>query len=335
MSSRHAVELPVLDAGAPDFPDSLRAACHGPGFFSLTGHGVPESLCAEMIDEARAFFARSEREKLEIENIHSPQFRGYTRLGHERTNGRPDWREQLDFGPESDPRVLEAGEPAYLRLIGPNQWPSGMPQLRDVVVRFMEAMEALAVRVIRAMAVSLDRPADHFDATFARDPWAHLKVIRYPGGEAHEPDQGVGAHKDYGYLAMLVQDETGGLQVASRDGGFFDTPAIPGTFVCNIGEMFEVATGGYYRATVHRVVRPPAGSDRISVPYFHAPRLDARLETIELPEPLRREAHLVPDPTNEIYAKYGNNALKGWLRSHPEVARRYWSDVLAATSAGG
>jgi len=35
-----------------------------------------------------------------------------------------------------------------------------------------------------------------------------------------------------------------------------------------------------------------------------------------------------PDPTNPIYAEYGRNSLRGWVRSHPEVARRHWSDLV-------
>jgi isopenicillin N synthase-like dioxygenase len=39
-------------------------------------------------------------ERLAIENVNSPQFRGYTRVGTEHTGGAPDWREQIDIGPE-------------------------------------------------------------------------------------------------------------------------------------------------------------------------------------------------------------------------------------------
>lgn len=35
------------------------------------------------------------------------------------------------------------------------------------------------------------------------------------------------------------------------------------------------------------------------------------------------------DPGNPLHARYGENALVGWLRSHPRVAQEHWSDVLA------
>jgi hypothetical protein len=35
------------------------------------------------------------------------------------------------------------------------------------------------------------------------------------------------------------------------------------------------------------------------------------------------------DSDNPLLAAYDEKALIGWLRSHPDVARRWWSDVLA------
>jgi isopenicillin N synthase-like dioxygenase len=337
--------LPLLDiaafragdrSGAAATVTALRAACHGPGFFLVTGHGIAAAQCAAVLDASREFFALPDDDKLAIENVRSPQFRGYTRIGAEQTNGRPDWREQLDLGAERETREPGPGEPPYWRLQGPNQWPPAFPRLREVLLPFIGALQSLALDLMRAFALSLGQPEGHFDPTFGVEPTSHLKVIRYPGREADRDgaSQGVGAHKDYGYLAILLQDDTGGLQVAAPRGsgaaGFLDAAPVEGALVCNTGEMFEVATRGYYRATVHRVVSPPPGRERISVPYFFAPRLDARLEPVTLPAELAADApvSLPSDPGNPIFAEYGTNALKGWLRSHPEVARRHWSDLV-------
>ncbi|MEU7811252.1 2OG-Fe(II) oxygenase family protein [Pseudonocardia sp. NPDC049154] len=145
-----------------------------------------------------------------------------------------------------------------------------------------------------------------------------------------DSDQGVGVHKDYGYLALLQQDEVGGLQVEGPDGRWIDATPIPGTFVVNIGEMLEIATQGYLTATRHRVVSPPVGVDRFSVPFFLGPRLDAVVEPLELPAELAAQVRGVSeDPDNPLHAQFGENAVVGWLRSHPRVAEKYWSDVRA------
>ncbi len=90
---------------------------------------------------------------------------------------------------------------------------------------------------------------------------------RYPGRDSAGDDQGVGAHKDGGFLTLLLQDENRGLQVETDD-GWVDVTPKRGTLVVNIGELLELASNGYLRATVHRVVTPPAGTERLSVPFF-------------------------------------------------------------------
>ena len=127
--------LPVLDISrfhaGPDertaFVAELRAVLHDHGFFYLTGHNVPEPLIAALKALSRAFFALPETEKLAIEMVKSPHFRGYNRAGLERTRGEQDWREQIDFNTEGTPRP--GGTDPWSRLHGPNQWPDGLPDL--------------------------------------------------------------------------------------------------------------------------------------------------------------------------------------------------------------
>jgi hypothetical protein len=48
-----------------------------------------------------------------------------------------------------------------------------------------------------------------------------------------------------------------------------------GTLVVNIGEILELVSDGYFRATLHRVITPPARRERISAAFFLGARLDA------------------------------------------------------------
>ncbi|MGW4245029.1 isopenicillin N synthase family dioxygenase [Nocardia sp. NPDC004722] len=312
------------------FLDELRYAAHEVGFFYVVGHGVPEELTSGIFEVARQFFALPRQQRLEIENIHSPQFRGYTSTGHEYTAGAPDRREQIDIGPEREALPATAGDPAWQRLIGPNQWPSQLPQLRSVTLAWQAEALRVSREVLRALAVALGQDEGYFDAWFDAEASTHVKIIHYPGRDSDGSDQGVGAHKDYGYLALLQQDEVGGLQVQGPD-GWIDVEPLAGSFVFNIGEMLEIATQGYLIATKHRVVSPPAGVDRYSVPFFLGPRLDAVVEPLVLPAELAGQARGVStDADNPLLAQFGENAVIGWLRSHPKVAEKWWSDVLEA-----
>jgi isopenicillin N synthase-like dioxygenase len=328
--------LPVIDIsrfrgpGREAFLADLRHAAHEVGFFYVTGHGVSAQLRGRALSTAREFFALPEADRLEIENVNSPQFRGYTRTGTERTGGSPDWREQVDIGPERAALDPGPGEPAFLRLIGPNQWPAALPELKPVVLAWQAEALRVSREVLRALAAALGQDEGYFDGWFDDEAAVHVKVVHYPGRPAPQADQGVGAHKDYGYLALLQQDEVGGLQVRGSDGEWIDVTPLPDAFVFNIGEMLEIATQGYLKATDHRVVSPAADVDRYSIPFFLGPRLDAVVEPLTLPPDLAARVRGVSeDPDNPLLAAFGENALVGWLRSHPRVAERWWADVLA------
>lgn len=324
------LDLSRLDAGpeaAAQFRADLRAATHDVGFFYLTGTGVPPELEQALHRVSREFFALPEADKLAIENVKSPHFRGYTRVGGERTQGRVDWREQIDIGPER-PAVDDATAPAHARLIGPNLWPDAQPELREVVSQWHDHLSGVARKLLRAWALSLGAEESYFDEHFG-EPSTLIKIVRYPGKDDPTPQQGVGAHKDSGVLTLLwVEPGKGGLQV-ERDGVWVDAPSVPGAFVVNIGELLEYATQGYLIATNHRVVSPTYPDDRISVPFFFNPALDARLPIIELPPELAAEARgVTQDPSNPIHALYGENALKSRLRAHPDVAAIHHADLL-------
>ena len=329
------LNLPILDLSRLDadaetaaaFRDDLRAATHDVGFFYLTGTGVTPELEKRLHQAAKDFFALPEEDKLAIENVKSPHFRGYTRIGGERTQGAVDWREQIDIGPE---REAVDGGPGYNRLIGPNLWPDAQPELRDVVAEWHEHLSGVARKLLRAWALALGAEETYFEQNFG-DPSTLIKIVRYPGTHEPEPQQGVGAHKDSGVLTLLwVEPGKGGLQV-ERDGAWVDAPPVDGAFVVNIGELLEYATDGYLKATNHRVVSPQAPDERISIPFFFNPALDARLPLIDLPAELAAQARgVTKDPSNPIHALYGENALKSRLRAHPDVAAIHHADLVAA-----
>jgi len=331
--------VPVLDIGpflddedshgAGAFIDDLRAVCHDHGFFSLVGHSVSAGTNERLQRLARRFFALPQADRLEIANVRSPQFRGYTPVGHEHTRGRPDRRDQLDIGHELPPPRLGPDDPAWLRLRGPNLWPGALPELRPAVETWSAAIEQLGRALCRALAVALGQRADRFDAYVAPRPEVLVKIIRYPGGDASD-GQGVGEHRDTGLVTFVLQDDAGGLQVQLED-GWVDVPAVPGAFVVNLGEMMQLLTSGYFAATVHRVVSPPPGRERIAIAYFFKPKLEATLEPLVLPDAYAAQAPgwESSDPGNPILANYGENSLKVRLRAHPDVARRHHRDLLA------
>lgn len=90
----------------------------------------------------------------------------------------------------------------------------------------------------------------------------------------------------------------------------------------------------YTRVNVHRVMTPPAGTDRLSVAFFSA-RLDTTVPVLELPPDLARLTRgATADPRNPLVRDTGKNHLKSRLRSHPDVAQRHHADLLATEEYG-
>ncbi|MER8445523.1 isopenicillin N synthase family oxygenase [Mesorhizobium sp. M1066] len=331
------LDLSRLEQGASEYRTfllDLRTAARDVGFFYLSGHGISASEIDDVLDASRRFFALPEADKLAIEMVKSQQFRGYTRAGGELTRGAADWREQLDLGVERQPIAQGPGIAPWTRLQGPNQWPSALPELKPALLAWQANATAVAIRLLKAFALSLDQPEDAFDAIYRDSPNHRMKIVRYPGRDATEGDQGVGAHKDGGFLTLLLQDDNKGLQV-EYDGSWVNVDPLAGTLVVNIGELLELASNGYLRATVHRVVTPPAGVERISVPFFFSARLDATIPLLGLSEELAAQARgPASDPDNPLFRDVGTNVLKSRLRSHPDVARRHYADILEIGTAG-
>lgn len=328
------MNLPVLDISAlrqdpsqqttERIGEQLREICHHQGFCYLTGHGMAR-LADDVFELMAQFFALPLESRRALNIANSPHFRGYTILGTERTKGARDWRDQLDFANETPAPKLGPDDPPWLNLRGPNQWPDDLPAMKPVVQLWFSKMHDLGLGVLRALAVGLGLSADYFDPYFTPSGDARLKLIRYKVPEQGGSAQGVGWHQDTGFLSFIVQDQIGGLQV-DIDGKIIDAEPMAGAMVMNLGEMLQVATGGYLRATPHRVLSPPPGAQRQSIAYFFNPRLECAFEPIELPEPFAEQARGMQniDPNDPVFNIVGENILKTRLRAHPDVAKRFY-----------
>lgn len=330
--------LPTVDIsrlnGSPQdralFIAELRRILHEHGFFYLIGHGVPPSLVDGMLAASKQFFALPEAAKLEISMLQSPHFRGYNRAGLEMTGGKQDWREQVDFDCEEAALTIGPDTPAWKRTIGPNLWPSALPDFKSVVLGYQAQMTRVSIDVLKAIGLALGQSEDVFAPMYEPMPRQHLKILRYPGRDAAGSEQGVGAHKDGGLITILLQDTVAGLSVQAEDGSWVDAPPVPGTFVVNTGELLELATNGFVRADVHAAAVPPAGVERFSIPFFLGASHENTVPVIDLPPELKKvERGVSTDPQNPIFREVGANHLKARLRSHPDVAARHYPDLSA------
>ena len=278
--------LPVIDVsplfGADDaarrkVAGAIGAACRDLGFFYASGHAISPASLRALDAASQRFFALPEHEKTQIEMARAGRaWRGFFPVRGELTSGRPDIKEGVYFGEElgsDDPRV-KAGLPLH----GANLFPEAVPELKPAVLAFMAEAERSAHAIMEGVALSLALDAQHFRRALTAKPTQLFRVFHYPASDAAD-GWGVGEHTDYGLLTLLAQDDNGGLQVKTPNGGWIDAPPIPGTLVCNIGDMLDRLTGGVYRSTPHRVLNV-SGRSRFSFPYFFDPGFEALIEPL-------------------------------------------------------
>ncbi|HSV60003.1 MAG TPA: isopenicillin N synthase family oxygenase [Variovorax sp.] len=281
--------LPIIDvsplvAGAPA-RDAVAArigeACRTHGFFYVTGHGVDAALVRRLQALSRQFFALDTATKMQWRmELGGRAWRGYFPLGGELTSGRPDWKEGLYLGTElpDDHPAVRARTPVH----GKNLFPE-VDGFRSAILDYMSAVTKLGHRLMEGIALSLGLDAGYFHDRYTADPLILFRLFNYPTQavpEGLDVQWGVGEHTDYGLLTILHQDDVGGLAVHTPQ-GWVEAPPVPGSFVCNIGDMLDHMTGGLYKSTPHRVTRNTSGRDRLSFPLFFDPNFEARVQRIE------------------------------------------------------
>jgi isopenicillin N synthase-like dioxygenase len=279
--------IPILDVselvagstGRQGVAARIGEACRESGFFYVVGHGVDSELHLRLRDLSRQFFAQDVDSKLRLRMaLGGRAWRGYFRVGDELTAGKPDQKEGLYFGTElpTDHPLVRAGTPLH----GPNLFPAQPFGFRETVLDYMAALTRLGHHLVAGIALSLGLEESYFADRYTGDPLILFRIFNYP--PPRDPVLwGVGEHTDYGLLTILLQDDAGGLEVRSRSRWVL-APPVPGSFVCNIGDMLDRMTRGLYRSMPHRV-RNPAPRDRLSFPFFFDPNFFARVQPIDLP----------------------------------------------------
>ncbi|KAH0843054.1 putative 2OG-Fe(II) oxygenase family oxidoreductase [Fonsecaea pedrosoi] len=271
-----------------EFLQELGQACRDKGFFQLTNHGVSAELQQSIFAAAKQLFDLPLEEKLQARLTPSTKGRGYETIGDQmlEPGAAPDTKEAIYLGedlPADHPRVLQ-GEYGCGSNIFP---PSLGPGWHETCMEYFYAMTALAQEVMRALACALDIPEDYFDRFTESAPTATLRLVHYPptprtvsDHEENNKARGCGAHRDFGCVTLLLQDQVGGLQVQDEETGeFLAVDPCPGAYVVNLGNLMARWTNHHYTSNTHRVMNfSPA--DRYSIPFFFSGNATYTLETI-------------------------------------------------------
>ncbi|MER9229226.1 isopenicillin N synthase family oxygenase [Mesorhizobium sp. M0664] len=259
------------DATRHEECERLRLACEHYGFFYLE-HGIPKEQIAEAIQASRRFFAlpQSTKERFghSAQDVYPATARGYSPLYGEvlHPEAGPDPKEMFDLGIENE---------------GDRRPFAGCTRLPDDALApgFAQSLLALQATVVNdvvpqlgiALAHLLDMEEGWFQRHF-NPPTVLQRVIRYPstGGTA-------GKHTDNGFFTLLLQEELPMRSLQVWFGGsWVPAPSLPDSLVVNLGDMLQALSDDRFKSTPHQVVHT-GPTERISLPFFIYPDIDARL----------------------------------------------------------
>ncbi|CAK8562448.1 unnamed protein product [Lathyrus sativus] len=265
------------DPGVLDVVAQLDKACTQAGFFYVKGHGIPDTLLKGVRDITHTFFQLPDEEKAKIKMTPSNGFRGYQKIGENITEGTPDMHEAIDCY-----REVTKGMYGDLGKVieGYNKWPKNPPKFEVLMEEYISLCTDLARKIMRGIALALGGSPYEFEGDRAGDSFWLMRIIGYPGASTVN-DIGCGAHTDYGLLTLLNQDDDiNALQVKNLSGEWISAPPVPGSFVCNIGDMLKIYSNGLYESTLHRVINN-SPKYRVSIVYFYETNFDTTVEPLD------------------------------------------------------
>jgi isopenicillin N synthase-like dioxygenase len=247
--------------------ETLDTACREWGFFQVINHGIPQDNLDAILTQARDFFALPLAAKRALSRTAENSWGFYDK---ELTKNIRDWKQIYDYGPARGDNRLP-------------QWPAGKPEFRRQVLDYYAACEALAFRLLIAIANNLGVASNCLLSGFLPEHSSFLRLNYYPECPRPERPQGMETprtghlalnhHTDAGALTLLLQDDQPGLEVY-RDEEWHLVEPRRDALVVNVGDIVQVWSNDAYQAALHRVVAN-SSHERFSVPFFFCPAYSA------------------------------------------------------------
>ena len=259
------MDVAVVDYQDSDAPETFTRSLRETGFAVLVNHPLPWSLVEKIYREWADLFD-------------SPAIHKYLMDSGGNVGWFPPNRSETAKG--SNVRDLKEFFHVYDWSMYPAEVSRAALEYRDIatvlahtLLGWVEANTPAEVQ--QRFSVPLSKMLDGSTQTL-------LRVLRYPPLQGDVPEGAVraAAHEDINLLTVLPASDQPGLELLDTNGEWHAVPCDPGSLAVNGGEMLDLASGGWYPATTHRVVNPvgPAAlKPRMSLPLFLHPANDVVL----------------------------------------------------------
>ncbi|KAF8586081.1 Clavaminate synthase-like protein [Ramaria rubella] len=258
----------------------VRDALATTGFFYVVNHGYTPEQTARIFDIAEVPFQlvdQEEKERYAGQMKQTGSYQGYKLRSYWHVdNGVRDQIENYNMHRD----VTRRTHPEPLR-----------PFLPEIAAFAKHNHLNILHPILRLIARGLELPEDTFvkDHELDSDDDTWVRFMKYyPRTEEDEnrtKNVWLKGHTDFGSITILWSQPVSALQIRSPDGKWRFIKHIDNALVINAGDCLEFLSGGYYKATIHRVVQPPPDQrryNRLGVFYFAVP--DDRIQLSPLLE---------------------------------------------------
>ena len=270
-----------------NYSQEVDAICRNSGFLAIKNHGIEQSVIDGIWNATERFFSLSSNKKNESKAPFDGYPYGYLGPGKEALaaskgmNTPPDLKESFNGGPILRPANITDSD-ALSFCYADTIWPNSPVEFKSAWIAYYQQMEILASKIMQLFATALRLEEKFFDP-YIDQPISALRALNYPA-QKKPPEIGqlrAGAHSDYGSLTILLPEENSvGLEILTLSGQWELVPAIPNTFIINIGDLMARWTNDRWISTLHRVVNKGSINKRQSLAYFHQPNWNAEIQCL-------------------------------------------------------
>ncbi|WVF70356.1 hypothetical protein IAT40_005146 [Kwoniella sp. CBS 6097] len=324
-----SIDLAQMDSEDPtvveDLVNQVKRAIREDGFLLLENYGVSlEQLHRQfaLAQYLHTHMSEEDKERLLFDPEKTGKWAGYKHpYGFKRFRGPPDGIEQFNWYRE--------------------QWenPDLLPKC---ILPFMDEIEAFSSylqnsvnrRLLTLFSRVLELPDDYL--------WKNVQSHGSPSGEGYfrhaifrpalketlEASKGLRmhGHTDFGLTTLLFSVPISCLQIWGRDEKWRYAPYKPGALVINIGDTLEIVSGGHFKATRHRVYKPPVDQltyERLSIVQFSSSLGDLRMTPAHASPLIQREGCVEDQGVYREYKKLMDAGV-------PVPTNRQWREIQIA-----
>ncbi|WFD04076.1 hypothetical protein MOBT1_002775 [Malassezia obtusa] len=262
------------------------------GFIYAENHGLDQEDILRQYALGKHSFekiADADKEAFTADIVNSGSYCGYKQVGHWKIDDVADRIEQWNFG--SAAYEVEAAKKKY---------PASLHPFLDEIHEFARFNHDVVVRkVLTVLSLVLKLPYDYLWNLSKKyetegDDFLRYMLVHRPPQEDDAASKGVRiqGHTDFGSVTLLWSQPIASLEVLGKDNVWRTVRHKPNALIVNLGDSLHFLSGGYLRATIHRVVAPPEDQlqyARLNVLYFSMFDNDVKLLPIE-ESPVAREA---------------------------------------------